>query len=248
MLHTTDGRFKFILATSEELKRAVYRLRYQVYVEEFGFERPEDHPRGLETDEYDPCSIHLAALNEDDEVVATLRLVLDSEKGFPIERAARIQFIGPKPPADRIAEISRLAVGRAYRRRVEDGFYGVESYLPDTEGGVLTGVGGSLGQRDKRKRPVILLGLYRLMYHVSKRRGLTHWYMVAEKKLWYALKRYHFYFHQIGEPVQYHGVRIPYLAIISEIEERVSQENSDFFRATLVGLEEEYRPRRVSPP
>lgn len=212
-------------------------------MEEFGFERPEDHQRGLETDEYDPYSIHLAALNEDDEVIATLRLVLDSEKGFPIERAARIQFIGPKPAAGRIAEISRLAVSRVYRRRVEDGFYGIESYLPEAAGGVLTGVSGSSGQQEKRKRPVIVLGLYRLMYHVSKRRGLTHWYMVAEKKLWYALNRYHFYFHQIGEPVQYHGLRIPYLGIISETEDRVRQANPDFFRAALVGLEEEYRPR-----
>jgi N-acyl amino acid synthase of PEP-CTERM/exosortase system len=62
-LMLTLGDFKFIVATTPALLEKVYRLRYQVYVDEFGFEHAGDHPNGMETDEWDPTSIHMAALN-----------------------------------------------------------------------------------------------------------------------------------------------------------------------------------------
>ena len=236
-------KFRFVQADSEELKKEIYRLRYQVYVQEYGFERAEDHPGGLETDEFEPYSIHLAALDEISEVIGTIRMVLHSEKGFPIEHAVETHFIGERPPPERIAEISRLAVARKYRRRKEDGFAGVESYLTKSEGGVLSDTGEIDTQQENRKRPAIVLGLCRLMYQESKRLGLTHWYMITEKKVWYALKRYGFIFHQIGDPIEYHGIRVPYLAIIEEIENYISSTNPDFFKMMMLGLEEKYLPK-----
>ena len=84
------------------------------------------------------------------------------------------------------------------------------------------------------------------MYQESKRLGLTHWYMITEKKVWYALKRYGFIFHQIGDSVEYHGVRIPYMAIIEEVENHLIRTNPDFFGIILMGLEEEYRPKMAT--
>ncbi|MDY6971735.1 MAG: PEP-CTERM/exosortase system-associated acyltransferase [Thermodesulfobacteriota bacterium] len=244
----TIGGFKFVQADSEDLRAAIYRLRYKVYVEEFGFERPEDHPGGIETDAYEPYSIHFAALNENQEIIGTLRLVLNSEKGFPIEHAVRrINFIGKRPHPDRIAEISRLAVSKDYRRRKEDGFYGVESYLVRSEGGVLPDDGPMPGEYEKRKRPVIVLGLYRLVYHASKRRGISHLFLITEKKLFYALKRYGLLFNQIGEPVSYHGLRIPYLGIVDEIEERLAKDKPKVLKLMLNGLEKRYHPKLATP-
>ena len=58
-----DPRFKNVLA-----------LRYKVYCEERGFEKPEDHPDGLERDEYDEYSVHFAAIEKGtQEVVGTIR-------------------------------------------------------------------------------------------------------------------------------------------------------------------------------
>lgn len=240
----TIGGFKFVQAHSEDLKVAIYRLRYKVYAEEFGFERPEDHPGGVETDVYEPYSIHFAALNENQEVVGTLRLVLNSEKGFPLEHAVkRINFIGKKPVPDRIAEISRLAVSKDYRRRNEDGFYGVESYLVKSEGGVLPDNAPIPREYEKRKRPVIVLGLYRLIYHVSKRKGISHLFLITEKKLFYALKRYGLLFNQIGEPVNYHGLRIPYLGIVDEMEQNLAKYKPEVLKLMLMGLEKKYHPK-----
>jgi N-acyl-L-homoserine lactone synthetase len=35
----TFGNFKFRKVNADELLKAIYRLRYQIYVEEFGFEK-----------------------------------------------------------------------------------------------------------------------------------------------------------------------------------------------------------------
>ncbi len=40
----TYGRFTFDRVESEALLQELYRLRYEIYVNEFGFEKPEDHP------------------------------------------------------------------------------------------------------------------------------------------------------------------------------------------------------------
>ncbi len=111
------GQFKFVIASSEEDKEKVYRLRYRTYVEEFGFEKPEDHPGGLETDEYDPYSVHFAVFNGSDDIVGTIRLILHSEQGFPVEQVANPSFVGKKPNSRNIAEISRFAVSDGSRRR-----------------------------------------------------------------------------------------------------------------------------------
>ena len=211
---------KFVQADSEDLKNTIYKLRYNVYAKEFGFENIEDHPNGYEKDEYDENSIHFAALNGDNRVIGTVRLVLNSEKGFPIEHAAKTKFIGDKPSPDKIAEISRLAVSKNFQR------YNSNCSIKNK---LLT-------------KNTVIFGLYKLMYHESKRKGITHWYIIIEKKLFRQLKRYGFIFYQIGEPVQYHGTRIPYLGIILDIE-NFMKEKPEILKMLLVGLEKRYHPK-----
>lgn len=213
---------KFVQADSENLKNNIYKLRYKIYVEEFGFEKSEDHPDGYEKDEYDENSIHFAALDENGKVIGTIRLILNSEKGFPIEHAAEITFIGEKPSPDKIAEISRLAVSKNFQR------YNSNCSIKNK---LLT-------------KNTVIFGLYKLMYHESKRRGITHWYIIIEKKLFRQLKRYGFIFHQIGKPVQYHGTRIPYLGIILDIE-NLMKKKPEILKMLLVGLEKKYHPKKT---
>ena len=211
----TYGRFTFDLAESTGLLQEVSRLRYEIYVNEFGFERPEDHPAGMEKDPYDPHSIHFAATDTGGQVIGTIRMILNSEKGFPIEHAARLELqrLQASSP-DRTSEISRLAVRRKYRRRQEDGIFGVESYLKRSEGGILPD-NGSPPKIKHRERPVIVLGLFQAMYHEAKRRDISHMYMITEQKLYYALRNFGIFFKQIGDPVQYHGIRIPYMGEVA---------------------------------
>src|SRR5437762_7954441 len=53
-----EDTFKLVRATTQELKEAAYRLRYQVYCVEQPFENPAEHPQGMETDAYDRHSVH----------------------------------------------------------------------------------------------------------------------------------------------------------------------------------------------
>jgi len=238
-----SGKFRFICAESEDLKRAIYRLRYQIYVEEFGFERPEDHLNGLEMDPYDPYSVYVAALNGIEEVIGTARLVLHSEHGFPIEHTGcTLQYPGEKPPPECTAEVSRLAIALAYRRRADDGQYGVESYSKVGEGGVLPNHGPIPAHFARRQRPVIALGLIGLLWHTSKSLGLTHWYMIAEQKLWPAMYRFGLLFHQIGAPVDYHGMRVPYMASLAESEAHLKHTNPSLYEMFLHGLELQHHP------
>ncbi len=184
----TYGQFRFGRVINEEVREDTFRLRYEVYAEEFGFEKKEDHPGGLETDEYEDESVHFACLNDSGSVIGTIRLVLDSaDKGFPIEHVVKTTFVGKRPDRSRIAEISRLTVSRDLRRRKEDGMYGVESYLKKKEGGILPDDGPIPKEMQGRKNPIIVLGLYQAMYQESRRRGLSHWYMITETKVFFAL-------------------------------------------------------------
>ena len=236
------GQFRFGMVDNEVVKEDTFRMRYEVYVDEFCFLKKENNPNGLEIDDYDNDSLHFACLNENDSVVATIRLVLNSDKGFPIEHEVETQFIGEKPGKSKIAEISRLTVSKDLRRRKEDGIHGVESYLMKKEGGVLPDDGTIPEEMRGRKNPIIVLGLYQVMYHESRRRGITHWYMITEEKVFFTLKKYGFLFHQIGESVWYHGWRIPYLGIVEENERKLVNENPEMLKIMLTGLENEYHP------
>ncbi|MBW2103781.1 MAG: PEP-CTERM/exosortase system-associated acyltransferase, partial [Deltaproteobacteria bacterium] len=225
----TMGRFKFVRVDSPEMKERIYRLRYEIFAREFGFENPEELPDGLEKDVYEPYAIHYAAMDETDEIVGTVRLIRHSENGFPIEHATKIEIPGKKPDMDKVAEVSRLAVHKTYRRRKLDGFYGLESYLTVSEGGIRPDYGPMPPALQKRKTPVIIKGLYKMVYQESKKMGLTHLLMIVEQKLYNSLKKFGFYIRQIGEAVEYHGVRIPCVAIIEEMDRHLMAEHQDMY-------------------
>ena len=248
MMYEHLNKIKFVEVDSEFLKKEVYKLRYDVYVSEFGFEKEEDHPSGLEKDIYDPYSVELAAIENIDEntekVIGTMRLILHSEHGLPIENVASLNFYDEKPPINKVAEISRLTISKEYRRRQEDGLYGVKSYLNVTEGGIIPDQNKPGGSK-VRIQPYLILGLFKELYRITKKLGITHWYIITEKKLWYALKRFDLIFRQIGDPIYYHGLRIPYLGVVNEIEKHLMNNHIDFYKGFLNGLERKYWPAEL---
>lgn len=230
------GKFRFKEVDSDDLLKQVFRLRFEVYAREFGFENPHDFPDKLEKDEYDDCSVHFVALNDQGEVIGTVRMILDSQKGFPVEHAARITDFKDKPDSAHITEVSRLAVSKTMRRRPEDGIYGVESYIPKSKGGVSDIPNKNNPAIEKRQRPMIILGLYKAVYMKCKDLGITHMYMITEDKLFYALKKFGFIFRQVGKPVEYHGKRTPYATSWDTIETYMAQKHSYLLEFLTFGL------------
>jgi len=200
----------------DQILNDIFGLRYQVYVNEWGFESPVDHPEGLEYDDFDDHSVHIYACGDDgSQVIGTVRMILNSPLGFPIERHFDIQCLPPGIDRDAVAEISRLAVSKEFRRRAIDRkIFGAERFAPNQIPSFM------LNGRDFRRHceHALVRGLYIALYRDSKAREITHWYAVMAKGLYTILKRWGIAFVQIGQERDYHGLRAPYLVNIESIE------------------------------
>jgi N-acyl amino acid synthase of PEP-CTERM/exosortase system len=224
-----DGRGGFTPALS-----AINQLRFQVYVNEWGFERPEDHPGGVEQDEYDQHSIHLCACSKhSDDVIGAARIILGSERPLPIERHFNIKQFPPGVRREQAAEISRLAISKKFRCRA------IESAIFGTEQGTSNHMHPMMeNRRDFRRKceHQLVRGLYISLYRESKLRGLTHWFTVMAKGLYVILKRWGISFVQIGPARDYHGIRAPYLISIESIERSLQRNDPTLFFEAQNGL------------
>ncbi len=192
----------------------LFRLRYRVYCDECGFEDPLDHPDMMERDEYDEHSVHFCNLledNDNNELIGTVRMILDSEQGFPIEKHFLIdEKLLPDFKRSKIAEISRLAISNKFRRRIADKIL----YSKKVAG--FTRKNGVYRKERLRLDRNLTLGLYHYIYHESLKRGLTHWYASMTDGLCSLLSSKGCVWHPIGPRIDHHGFRRPYIASIAE--------------------------------
>lgn len=226
ILSAADLRSYFDFRCIEDSDRLEesYRLRHEVYCLERGFLAADEYPDGREIDEYDPHSLHFGAFNRNDFMVGTIRLVGESNEGYPLQSHCELDLDAFPPNT---AEISRLAVSKTYRRRADDDIHGISrSHLTRSED----------DSDDRRRRPEIVLGLYRAMYQESKRRGIEFWLAAMERSLVRLLWRYSFTFEAVGPEVDYYGPVTPYLARISDIERNVLAYRPSLYREFTAGL------------
>ncbi len=214
-------QFHFRKVVDKAELEEVFRLRYKVYCDEWGFEKAEDHPGGLEFDIFDSSSMHFISLNETGQIIGTIRIILNSEKGFPIENHCTIDADLSHLNRQKLGEISRLAVSKEFRKRFEDRFIyeGTQEYIQPQS-----------VAHERRTRHEIVIGLYKCIYIESKRLGLTHWYAVMAKGLYILLKRMGIIFKPVGPEKFYHGLRTPYLGNIADIEAEVSRLHPELFK------------------
>ncbi|MFH0764072.1 MAG: PEP-CTERM/exosortase system-associated acyltransferase [Candidatus Omnitrophota bacterium] len=234
-----QSKLVFKHADSSDELNAVYRLRYEVYCNESHFLDPQQYPDGMESDKYDPHSIHFA-VSDQYGMIGAVRLVLDSPNGFPFEEHCRGKLhIDIKDfSRNQAVEISRLVISKRYRRRAADGL----SYTPDFDDNV---TGSDLENIAKRVRPMAF-GLYREMYQESKRRGIRYWFALMEKPLCFLLRIHGFVFKPIGEEVDLYGIVDPYLADVEEVERSVYQKSPKFAKEYFVqGLERQHIPKFI---
>ena len=119
--------FQLVPAETEALKQEVYRIRYDVYCSELGWEDADKHRNGLETDEYDRWSKHCLLLHKPSNSFAgCVRLVRaapdTSHPGIPLQEHCQ-EALDPdvldidRLPRNTFGEISRLAIRPEFRRR-----------------------------------------------------------------------------------------------------------------------------------
>ena len=86
-------------------------------------------------------------------------------------------------------------------------------------------------------------GLYRAMYHESKRAGIRYWLALMEKGLWKLLHIHGFLFHPIGPEVDFLGRVRPYIGDLQGFETGVFAKFPQFYEYFMVGLETDLHPR-----
>lgn len=214
--------FEMIPANDDALRKEVYKLRYQVYCLETGFEKEEDcvteydqknQKVGLETDAFDARSSHFLVKHRRSNLyAATVRLVLPDNEPYipyPIETHCKLSHpITDSKIRRHVAEISRLAVSKNFKKRTG-------------EAGTTTGISpnfeAQLEPDERRIFPHITISLFAAIVKMTRERDITHWYAVMEPTLLRLLKRFGIHFSEIGPKINYHGMRSPCMAVVDDV-------------------------------
>jgi N-acyl amino acid synthase of PEP-CTERM/exosortase system len=230
--------FQLVRADTEALRQAVYRIRYQVYCTEMGFEDPARFADGMERDDYDARAMHVLLRHlPSGEYAGSVRLILDSpgdpRELFPFERfcghSLRRNLIDPaRLPRNSFGEISRLAVRGQFRRRSG------EQSSPD---GVPSEDVIEHSPEQRRMIPHIALGLYLAGAAMGLMQGLSGVFVMMEPRLARHMRRYGIVFRQAGEIVDYHGLRGPFYISRRDLFEHLRPEIRDLLDAITEDLD-----------
>jgi len=237
-------KIKIQLAEGVSLLQAVQRLRYDVYVKEFGYLSVARHSTDRLADDFDGSGLHFVA-TRGEELLGAIRMLLHSEKGFPLLSVMPTFKLSSLPK--NTAEISHLVIAQSFRRRREDGLFGIESYIKLRDGGILPNSGKVLSSARKRRGPLLTLALFRLLFQMSKRLRLESWLMLLDRKLHVGLDLYGIPFRQIADPQgAFDGLR-PCILLLEELESRMPKLHPDLWKEFNKRLEPEYRRKIVVP-
>lgn len=224
--------FRRLLSKEQEAEMfcEIAKLRYEVYCAECKYLSEQDYVSGLETDDYDGRSIQVSAENKDGQVVGTVRLVLaNAQQIFPFEEHCTVFPDFVFPPREECAEVSRLIVKKAFRRRAGDTLQGVTKEFQETgKAEDISPQTQSMTHRRKERRsssPEIMLGMYREMYRYSRQNGIRYWYAAMEKGLARLLERMGFRFVPVGPETDYYGPVTTYIADLRQVESALNHAN-----------------------
>jgi N-acyl amino acid synthase of PEP-CTERM/exosortase system len=239
------------LAVNASQRDEAYRLRYDVYCEERGYEDAARFPNRMEMDEYDHNSIHALVRHRSSDLVAgVVRLVFadesDPHKPLPIEYYCGDHF--DRSVLERydfsraeVAEVSRFAVSNRF----------VNSAAPAGDLSPQGDVHGRHRFQDDPSQylPHISLGLIAMLFVASAQHRISHWYAIMEPSLNRLLGRSGIEFNAIGPIMNYHGRRQPMIASVNELLSDIYEKRYEFFRLIehLGGVPADFTPdRRVA--
>lgn len=198
--------FDITIANTPQLLEEVFRIRYEVYCEEMGFE-PENSAH-IENDDYDDNAIHvLIKYLPTSKYIGTIRMILNDSSHddfvFPMEKHCptmdRTIFDIEKIGRQHIAEVSRVAVIQNFRRRKEDSI-GLAGAITSEED----------AQHD-RAFSYVPMSLYFASYIITLWQHLDFTIAISEPKL---MRHIHFTgikAIQFGSLFEYKGKRAPYV-------------------------------------
>lgn len=200
-------------------------LRYQVYCAEKGYLFPESFTVPKEADPYAAHAVTVYAVDEEDTLVGTGRLIAPSQAP-EFQRHCALDPDARVPALSVIAEVSQIILPMAVR--------GV-SAVPRFEVRAVSHDGADLGVRVtpppevairglQGATPVILLSLFKAMYQRNPQ-AAGHWLGCMEPALHRLLRRLGFVFNKVGPLNEDEGIA-PYLANLAELSNALQVNNA----------------------
>ncbi len=153
-------------------------------------------------------------------MAGTVRIVLHDpacpEQSFALQRICQDPLIRDpvRFPVERMVEISRFCISKAFRQRKGDGLY-PGSNEPSAD------------QDQRRLIPNMTLGLIEGLVRMSLTHNVDYWCAMMEPTLLRLLTRLGIHFDKIGPIVDYHGRRQPCYIPLDTMLERVHDERPD---------------------
>ncbi|MCG5517211.1 MULTISPECIES: PEP-CTERM/exosortase system-associated acyltransferase [unclassified Ectothiorhodospira] len=234
--------FDIAAADTQELQELAFRIRYDVYCREFGYEKEEDCPGGLEHDDYDASSVHSIIVHRPtSQPAGCVRLVLpppdEDDFVLPLERFCGESLNDPALHPSRIArgnlgEVSRLAVHTQFRRR---------------KGEAISPIGEPIEYRDltedeRRAFPLLGLALFCAGTSMMASARREHAFVMMERRLVRKLQPLGFPFVQVGEAMEYHGSRAAYYANLQQVLDSMRPDVRSLYEYVHQGLCTEISP------
>lgn len=223
-----DAVFSERPALQEEEIQHAYRLRYQVYCLDKGYEDPKARPEGFECDEYDERARHsLLVDRQSGDALGTVRLVHAFEgpdwlAGLPLAAYAEPASLAALAhlPGGSTAEVSRFSVSRRAAGRLRSASV-FQNALKDNE--------LARPAWQAKLLPYMSLGLVRGLVRMSVEAGITHWCLAAEPSLLRRLRAFGLYFVDCGPLVEHRGLRQVCYAKLDGLLERAARERPEMW-------------------
>lgn len=221
-----DSAFSLIIANTPKLQQEVYKIRYQVYCQELQYEPQENFPNQMEKDKFDERSIHiLLKYKPSDSYIACVRIVLadpnQPEEPFPFEIICQHNVNFNQQPRNNFFEISRLAVVSEFRRRAGE---------ENTSHGLLYFKGKPPEEtKERRNATLIAMSLYLACTSIGISLGFNYALSLMEVRLHRHLKWCGLPAHPIGNFVEFHGKRGPFVFKREEVLTSMNSHTRELF-------------------
>lgn len=212
-----DRRYEVILADTAEARRIHYRLRYQVYCLEEGFEAHEDFPDRMERDNWDDNAVHfIVRCKVSMEWVAAMRLVLPRQGVLPLETFCSVDSqVIPFRCGGCIAEVSRICIKNSFRRKH------THAAIHDSQIGTDGSGEKPLVEQTRLRKSEIMLGLFRAASVYSREHKIDSWYFLTVPAMARLITQMNIQLIKIGSACLHRGKRFPFMANLMESERRI---------------------------
>ena len=233
--------FQVELANSEEDRKSVFEVRYRVYCDEFGYESGARFPDKAERDEYDDRSLHCLIRHKSSGMTAgCVRLVPaleDVSDLLPFEKfcaesidTALLASLAVKRKD--MAEVSRLAVDGAFRRRTGESA---------TRFGEMSSIDCSVAE--KRSFSLIAISALLACAALAELSGRTDVFAMMEPFLPRLVKPSGIIWQQAGKTIEYHGERALYYTKTESVITNLVPDLRELYRAIYQQIAKSYSIR-----